>query len=80
MLIGSRWKVLTESLRSMEACGLLTRTVFPEVPPHTEYALTETVRSMKPILDAMFQWGTDYQRTHGTDYAESAPAGPDKVE
>ena len=37
----------------MEESGLLTRKVFPEVPPHTEYTLTETGYSLKPILDAM---------------------------
>ena len=55
-------KVLTSNLRSMEESGLLTRKVFPEVPPRVEYTLTETGRSLKPILDAMKEWGTDYKK------------------
>lgn len=54
-------KVLTSSLRSMEEDGLLTRKVFPEVPPRVEYTLTETGYSLKPILDSMVTWGTDYK-------------------
>ncbi|MCD8331060.1 MAG: helix-turn-helix transcriptional regulator, partial [Oscillospiraceae bacterium] len=47
-------KVLTTQLRQMEASGLVTRTVFPEVPPHVEYTLTPLGYSLKPILDAMW--------------------------
>lgn len=54
-------KVLTSNLRSMEESGLLTRTVYPEVPPRVEYTLTETGYSLKPILDAMVTWGTNYK-------------------
>lgn len=54
-------KVLTTQLRQMEDCGLLTRTVFPEVPPHVEYTLTELGYSLSPILDAMKLWGEAYQ-------------------
>lgn len=55
-------KVLTSNLRSMEQDGLVNRKVFPEVPPHVEYSLTETGLSLKPILDAMFSWGENYKR------------------
>lgn len=54
-------KVLTAQLREMEASGLLTRTVYPEVPPRVEYSLTELGYSLKPILDAMWTWGMDYK-------------------
>lgn len=54
-------KVLTSNLRSMEEDGLLTRKVFPEVPPHVEYTLTKTGYSLKPVLDAMAKWGTEYK-------------------
>lgn len=54
-------KVLTANLRSMEEDGLLTREVFPEVPPRVEYTLTETGYSLKPILDSMTDWGTAYK-------------------
>lgn len=57
-------KVLTAQLRQMEESGLLTRTVFAEVPPHVEYTLTELGYSLKPILDAMWAWGEEYQAKH----------------
>lgn len=57
-------KVLTAQLREMEASGLLTRTVYAEVPPRVEYALTELGYSLKPVLDAMQAWGSDYQAKH----------------
>ena len=55
-------KVLTANLRSMEDSGLLTRKVYPEVPPRVEYTWTETGYSLKPILDAMVVWGTEYKK------------------
>jgi DNA-binding HxlR family transcriptional regulator len=54
-------KVLTTQLRAMEDNGLLTRTVYPEVPPRVEYSLTELGLSLKPILDAMWDWGEEYK-------------------
>lgn len=54
-------KVLTAQLRQMEESGLLTRTVYPEVPPRVEYTLTDLGRSLKPILDAMWVWGEEYK-------------------
>ena len=65
MLIGDKWKVLTAQLRDMEEKGLLTRKVYAEVPPRVEYTLTETGYSLKPILDAMWAWGTDYKAKNG---------------
>ena len=62
-LDGISQKVLTDSLRSMEEDGLITRTVYPEVPPRVEYALSELGQSMSPILDAMQQWGTKYKNS-----------------
>ena len=62
-LDGISQKVLTDSLRSMEEDGLITRTVYPEVTPHVEYALSETGESMRPILMAMQSWGTNYKKT-----------------
>lgn len=54
-------KVLTAQLRQMEESGLVIRTVYPEVPPHVEYTLTELGYSLKPILDAMWDWGEEYK-------------------
>lgn len=60
-LEGISQKVLTDSLRSMEKDGIITRTVYPEVPPRVEYALSELGESMRPIMDAMEKWGSDYK-------------------
>ncbi len=60
-LEGISQKVLTDSLRSMEADGIITRTVYPEVPLRVEYALSELGESLKPILDAMKAWGENYR-------------------
>lgn len=60
-LEGISQKVLTDSLRSMEADGIITRTVYPEVPPRVEYALSELGESMRPIISAMEAWGTEYK-------------------
>ena len=57
-------KVLTAQLRDMEDKGLLTRKVYAEVPPRVEYTLTPTGYSLKPVLDSMVAWGTDYQRAN----------------
>ena len=62
-LVGISQKVLTDSLRSMEDDGIITRTVYPEVPPHVEYALSDLGESMRPILTAMQEWGTNYKET-----------------
>lgn len=54
-------KVLTQQLRAMESDGLVHREVYAEVPPRVEYSLTELGESLKPILDAMLNWGMDYK-------------------
>ena len=61
-LPGLSQKVLTDNLRAMEADGIITRTVYPEVPPRVEYALSELGESMRPIMKALEVWGTDYQK------------------
>ena len=61
-LEGISQKVLTDSLRAMEEDGIITRTVYAEVPPRVEYVLSPLGESMKPILDAMEQWGTEYKK------------------
>lgn len=55
-------KVLTANLREMESDKLLIRKVFPEIPPHVEYKLTDLGQSLKPILDSMKDWGSQYQK------------------
>lgn len=61
-LEGISQKVLTDSLRSMESDGIITRTVYPEVPPRVEYALSELGESMRPIIESMESWGMNYKK------------------
>ena len=60
-LDGISQKVLTDSLRSMEEDGIITRTVYPEVPPRVEYALSELGKSMRPIIKSMEDFGNYYK-------------------
>ncbi len=53
-------KMLTQQLRELEKDGLITRTVYPVVPPKTEYSLTDFGKSLVPILNDMCDWGNDY--------------------
>ncbi len=61
-LEGISQKVLTDSLRSMESDGIVTRTAYPEVPPRVEYSLSEVGKSMLPIINAMEAWGIEYKK------------------
>ncbi len=54
-------KVLTAQLRDMEEKGLISRKVYAEVPPRVEYSLTDLGKSLKPILDALWNWGEEYK-------------------
>ena len=60
-LDGISQKVLTDSLRSMEEDGIIVRTIYPEVPPRVEYALSELGESMRPVIESMGSWGMEYQ-------------------
>lgn len=61
-LDGVSQKVLTDCLRTMEADGIITRTVYPEVPPRVEYSLSELGESMRPIIKSMEEWGLGYKQ------------------
>ena len=58
---GISQKVLTDNLRELEADGLVNREVFAEVPPRVVYSLSELGNTLRPILTAMQNWGTDYK-------------------
>ncbi len=60
-LTGISQKVLTDSLRSMEEDGLITRTVYAEVPPRVEYALSPLGETLRPIIRSMESWGQYYK-------------------
>lgn len=57
---GISQKVLTENLRKMEQDGIVTREIFPEIPPRVEYSLSDLGESLRPIIDSMSDWGTKY--------------------
>ena len=56
-------KMLTQQLRELEANALIHREVYPVIPPKVEYSLTETGKSLLPILVAMRDWGAAYLRS-----------------
>ena len=60
-------KMLTQQLRELEEDNLITRTVYPVVPPKVEYRLSELGESINPILEAMRVWGTDYMKSQGIE-------------
>lgn len=62
VIVNATPKMLTQQLRELEASALIHREVFPVVPPKVEYSLTETGRSLMPILVAMRDWGAGYLR------------------
>lgn len=62
-------KMLTQQLRELEANQLVTRTVYPVVPPKVEYSLTDLGRSIRPILFVMYDWGADYLKRSGREPA-----------
>jgi DNA-binding HxlR family transcriptional regulator len=63
---GVTQKVLTQQLRDMERDGLVTRTVYPQVPPKVEYSLTSLGMSLKPVVDAIHRWGAEHGNTTGS--------------
>jgi DNA-binding HxlR family transcriptional regulator len=61
-LNGISQKALTDHLRIMEENGLVNRKVYAEVPPKVEYSLTPLGESLKPIHDALWKWGEQFQK------------------
>ena len=60
-------KMLTVTLRTLEDDGYVTRTVYPEVPPRVEYALTERTRSLLPHINALIEWALENKDAIITD-------------
>ena len=55
-------KMLTQELRQMESDGLVSRKVYAQVPPKVEYSLTSLGESLRPVVEAMIEWGRQHQR------------------
>ncbi|EKU78148.1 winged helix-turn-helix transcriptional regulator [Veillonella seminalis] len=62
LIEGVTHRSLTLQLRELEEDGIITRTVFPVIPPHVEYALSPLGRTMEPIINAMYDWGVAYSK------------------
>jgi DNA-binding HxlR family transcriptional regulator len=73
---GISQKMLTQELRDLEESGLVSRKVYPVVPPKVEYSLTETGWSLKPVLEQLSDWGTEYKKRRDS----LAAAAPERVE
>lgn len=71
---GISQKMLTQELRDLEESGLVSRKVYPVVPPKVEYSLTETGWSLKPVLEQLCDWGTEYRKGRGEPEMAEMPA------
>ena len=60
-------KMLTSNLRQTERDGLMHRKVDAEIPPRVEYSLTETGKSLRPVIEAMCDWDVGCQARHGKE-------------
>ncbi|MDF2572395.1 MAG: transcriptional regulator, HxlR family [Sporomusa sp.] len=67
-------KMLTQQLRELEEAKLIIRTVYPVVPPKVEYELSDLGRSIKTILQSMYDWGADYLNDNGLEISCSMTA------
>ena len=61
-VVGVNQKMLIQQLRELEKDGIVTRTVYPQVPPKVEYSLTPLGQTLEPIVRAMLAWGETYRR------------------
>lgn len=66
--------VLASTLRTMEKYGLVTRRQYNEIPPHTDYSLTERGRALTPVLFELSRWGERLQRDEQA--SEGLPTDP----
>jgi DNA-binding HxlR family transcriptional regulator len=66
-LPGISSKTLTMRLRELEAYGLITRKIYPEIPPHVEYSLTEKGREIQPVMTSLYQLGQRWLQRDSCD-------------
>lgn len=67
-VVGISQKMLTQSLKEMAQDKLVSRKVFPEIPPRVEYSLTNLGRSLRPVIVALNQWGIDFINKSNDNY------------
>ena len=67
-VVGISQKMLTQSLKELEADGLVSRRVYPEVPPRVEYSLTDDGNSIRPVIQVLDDWGAKYVEEKEPDY------------
>ena len=90
-LVGGKWKLVLLwqllggakrfselQLSDLEAAGLLTRTVYPVIPPHVEYSLTERGMELAPVLRGLCAWSGKYALEKGITLAAPPPSGDGK--
>lgn len=76
-IVGITQKMLTEQLRELERDGLVSRKVYPQVPPKVEYSITEYGKTLIPVLNTMHKWGKGHKKmiegkvTNGKNYPKS---------
>ena len=63
--------MLTQQLRELESDGLISRTVYPEVPPRVEYAIAEPARRLRPVFEALFAWMAERRDARGPAVMET---------
>ena len=64
-------KTLTVKLKELESKNIIDREVFPVVPPKVVYSITPIGEKLRPVLESMFNWGTEYVQEHGTITADN---------
>jgi DNA-binding HxlR family transcriptional regulator len=70
-LDGITQKMLTQQLRELEKDGIVHRQVYPQIPPKVEYSLTPLGKSLRPVVDAMCEWGLKQRGETGTRHSTS---------
>jgi len=64
LIPGATQKMLTTQLRELERDGLISRRIYPEIPPKVEYSMTPYGQTLSPMLDVMCKWGLEHRTNH----------------
>lgn len=71
-------RMLTKQLRELESDHLISRKIYPEIPPRVEYSITDYGRTLQPIMTALQEWGANHLQTHSANASECAEPTPEK--